>query len=147
MHFMLSRLLRSLMIIIAFVALQASVLRATSACAMWGHQPMASARSSEGSWRFAAAPDSGSMSVMAANDPFAGPSREMDMTGMPDGTRPCEHDTAPERCSAMASCAAYVAAAPVPQAEPPAPATRVAPAIVLAPKFASLPPELPPPRA
>lgn len=144
---MLSRLLRSLMIIIAFVALQASVLRATSACAMWRHQPMASASSPDGARRFAAAPDRGSMSVMSADDPTAGPSRELDMTGMPDGTAPCEHDSAPERCSAMASCAAYVAAPSVPQAEPPAPATRVAPAIVLAPKFASLPPELPPPRA
>lgn len=147
MHFMLGRLVRSLMIIFAFVALQASVLRATSACAMWGHRPMAPASSSDSARHFASVPDRGSMSVMAADDAIAGPSRELDMTGMPDGTTPCEHDTAPERCSAMASCAAYVAAHSVPQAEPPAPATRVAPAILLAPKFASLPPELPPPRA
>lgn len=144
---MLSWLPRTLMMIIAFVALQVSVLGATPACALWDHQPMASAASSDGARRPAAAPDDASMSVMAANDPFAGPSREPAMAGTPDGKTPCEHGTAPERCATMPSCAAFIAAQSASPAEPPVPATRVAPAIMLAPAFAALPPELPPPRA
>lgn len=144
---MLSRLPRTLMMIIAFVALQVSVLGATPACALWGHQPMESATSSDGARRAGAVPDNASMSVMAANNPPTGPSRELAMVGTPDGKTPCEHGTAPERCAAMPSCAAFIAAQSAFPDEPPVPVTRVASAIMLAPVFAALPPELPPPRA
>lgn len=144
---MLSRLPRTLMMIIAFVALQVSVLGATPACALWDHQPMASVTSSDGARRSGAAADDASVGVMAANDPFAGPSRELAVAGTPDGKAPCEHGTAPERCAVMPSCAAFIAAQSASPDEPPVPATRVASAIMLAPVFAALPPELPPPRA
>jgi hypothetical protein len=88
-----------------------------------------------------------SMSDMNGALQFAGGSGDMEMPDMPDGTTPCEHSMSPESCIAMPSCMAVIITVSNPAVDLPVPATRVAIATSLLPELASLPPELPPPRA
>lgn len=123
--------------IVAYVALQASAF-AAPACELWSHQPMTPAQQTN---------DNASMSDITGAMQFAGAARDLDMPGMPDGTTPCEHGMSPESCIAMPSCMAVIITVSLPAADHTVSATRVAITTTLAPELASLPPELPPPRA
>ncbi len=145
----MSRLFRALLLLTAFVALQASVLGGTAACALLGHHPTASAGAPmlgmpmpDGSMNDASASRARSA---AAQEPIL--VSEAGSRNSADSGAPCDHSTAPEDCSAMPECSVVAVASSVVQPGSDAPAARVLPTVVLAPTFLVIPPELPPPRA
>ena len=140
---MLSRATRGLVLLVAFIALQSSVLGSAAACALGGHHPMASGTASEGMPDMAATPGG----VAAPSSGSAGSSSNVAAAEAPDGEAHCEHDALPARCAAMPMCTAFIGTPSAPANDPGAPLMRVASAITLAPELEALPPEFPPPRA
>lgn len=143
---MLSRATRGLVLLIAFIALQTSVLGSAAACALGGH-PMASGTASAGMPDMATTPSGDPVSVGAPTSGLAGSSSSVFAAEAPDGEAQCEHDAPPVRCAAMPMCSAFIGTPSAPPNEPGAALMRVASAVTLAPELEALPPEFPPPRA
>lgn len=144
---MLSRLTRVLVLLVAFVALQASVLGASAAYALGVQHAMADGAPSGGLRHAPAMPGGTSTSVAIPSAAPAGSSSGLAAAKAPGGEAPCDHESAPQQCAAMPACWLFVGAPSVRPNVPGMPAMCVAPAVALAPALVALPPELPPPRA
>ena len=144
---MLSRATRGLVLLVAFIALQASVLGSAAACALGGHHPMASGTAFERMPDMAGTPSDDPASFGAPSSGLAGSPSSVAAAETSEGDAHCEHDTPAARCAAMPMCTAFIGTPSAPANEPGAPVTRVASAITIAPELEALPPEFPPPRA
>lgn len=135
---MLTRLAHALVVLTAFLALQASVLGGAAACALSGHGDMSGSRETS--------PSVGSSATAAESVPASDASMDgMAMGGAPDV--PCEHGTAPRDCAAMPVCSVFAVSSPSHAHEPGIIAARVASMVALAPTSPTIVPEPPPPRA
>lgn len=143
---MLSRLTRALVLLVAFVALQTSVLGTAAACGSGGQHAMAGSAPSGGLRHALAMAGDTPVSVASPSPEQEGSFAGLTAAELPDHEAPCEHGTTPQQCTVMPACWAFVGAPSVRPNEPGLPAMRVAPAVALAPDLAALPPELPPPR-
>lgn len=127
---MLNHLVRALLPLAAFFALQGSLLGVPAECALTGHHP-----ATRGD-----VVASGAATSMVTMD-------EMADTPRNSGGAPCEQDATPGDCAAMLVCAAFAEFRAAHREMPAMPATSATAMVARAPAFLPLPPELPPPRS
>lgn len=142
---MLNRLIRAFVLLVAFVALQASVLGAAGACVVGGEHGAAGASSMDP--RHGAALPVDAAASVPAPDPRSASNPSSSLAAVTGGEAPCEHDAALQRCAAVQACVVFVDASVRRPDEPGVPiAHAVPPHAALAPDSPALPPEPPPPR-
>lgn len=139
---MLTRFARALLVLTAFLALQASVLGGAAACALPGHAAMSGSAGPSPDGTRGTTPTTAVQAGSASMDGMA-----MDGASSADGDVPCEHGTAPSNCAAMPVCSVFAGPFSSRPREPGMIATRVAAMVALAPPSPTIVPELPPPRA
>lgn len=147
---MLIRLARTLPLLVAFIALQGSILGGAAACALGEHHPM------DATGMVSAAPV-GSSDGPAVVDPMpaqggstsSGMSAwaSSDASDVSERRVPCDHERMPEHCTVMPACSVFTVPVAQRQQQVGAPASRIAPLVALEPGLEAAPPELPPPRA